>query len=90
MQEIIKFRQSEAKKGQKGVVSNDDIQEIGEEYENMIYEKEENQIQQESDTLAQQEEVRKVEATIAACEKQLKDLERQNKQLDYELGRNNA
>ena len=66
------------------------MQEIEEEYENMIYEKEENQIQQESDVNAQLEDVKKVEAMIAAFEKQLKDLERQNKQLDYELSRNNA
>ena len=49
MNEIIKFRSVEEKKGVKEVVSKDDIQEMEENYENMIYEKEENQIQQESD-----------------------------------------
>ena len=36
-------------KGEKVEVSEDDIRELEEQYESMIYEKEENQIQQESD-----------------------------------------
>ena len=49
MEEIIKFRAAENKKGIKEVVTEDDIKEMEESYENMIYEKEENQIQNDSD-----------------------------------------
>ena len=52
MNEIIKFRAAEQKKGEKVEVSEDDIRELEEQYESMIYEKEENQIQQESDQMA--------------------------------------
>ena len=45
MNEIIKFRAAEQKKGEKVEVSEDDIRELEEQYESMIYEKEENQIQ---------------------------------------------
>lgn len=69
MQEIIKFRQAEAKKGIKEVVTKDDIVEMEEQYEAMIYEKEETQIAHESDLNAQLEEIKKVEATIAALDK---------------------
>ena len=42
MEEIMKFRQAEQKKGIKEVVTKDDIEDMDEQYENMIYEKEEN------------------------------------------------
>ena len=38
----MKFRQAEQKKGIKEVVTKDDIEDMDEQYENMIYEKEEN------------------------------------------------
>ena len=60
-----------------------------ENYENMIYEKEENQIQQESDMAAQIEEIKRVEATIQALEKRYTEVQRENKMLDVELHRNN-
>lgn len=38
---------------------------------------------------AQAEEIKKVEATIQALEKHLTNVQRENKQLDYDLARNN-
>ena len=89
MQEIIKFRQAEAKKGIKEVVTKDDVVEMEEQYEAMIYEKEETQIAHESDLNAQLEEIKKVEATIAALDKRYTEVQRESKLLDYELSRNN-
>ena len=86
----MKFRQAEQKKGIKEVVAQDDIKEMEEQYENMIYEKEENQIQNDSDMNAQLEEIKRVEATIMALEKRITEVQRENKMLDYDLARNNA
>ena len=45
MNEIIKFRAAEVKKGYKEVVTEQDLREMEDNYEAMIFEKEENQIQ---------------------------------------------
>ena len=66
---ILKFKQTETKKGVKQDVTQEDIQDLDDKYQEMIYEKEENQIQQESDLLAKTEEIKKIEAIIAALEK---------------------
>lgn len=42
MNEIVKFKQSEEKKGLKTLITMDDIQELESQYEAMIFEKEEN------------------------------------------------
>ena len=89
MEEIVKFRVADKKKGVKEVVDATDISEMEGQYEAMIFEKEEQQITQESDMGAQLEEIKKVEATIAALEKRYTEVQRENKQMDYELGRNN-
>ena len=64
MNEIIKFRAAEVKKGFKEVVTRDDLREMEDNYEAMIFEKEENQIQQESEANSMAEEIKKLEATI--------------------------
>ena len=89
MTDIIKFRQAEAKQGFKEVVTKEDLAEMDEKYETMVYEKEETQIANESDLNAQLEEIKKVEATIAALDKRYTEVQRESKLLDYELTRNN-
>ena len=88
MQEIIKHRVSEYKKV-KDIVTEDDIRELDEQYEEMVFDKEEQQIQQESDATAQQEEITKVEAMIAALEKRYQEVQREGKILDSDISRNN-
>ena len=55
----------------------------------MIYEKEEQAVTEESELHYQLEDIKKVEATIAALDKRTIEVQRENRTLDYELNRHN-
>ena len=80
MTEILKFRQ-ETKTNKRGKenVTQADIQDMEVMYQERIFEKEEQQLQQESDFSAKQEEIKKIEATIAALEKHYNQVQRENR-----------
>ena len=55
----------------------------------MIYDKEEQAVTEESELHYQLEDIKKVEATIAALDKRMIEVNRESRQLDYELNRHN-